>query len=356
MTRPRNALVLLLGLVAVLLVAGCGGGDDAGGKATSSSTDVNELLKDTFSGGKTIKSGKLNLSLRMQAQGGSSGSQAPISVSVSGPFQSQGKGKLPKVDIDATVEGAGQDIQAGVISTGDKGFVSYKGTDYAVTDSIFQQFKKGYEQAQAQANKQQGQSLAALGIDPRRWLKNPKNAGEVSVGGDEAIKITGDVDVEKLLDDVNSALEKARSLGVQGSQDLPEKLTPEQRKQASDAIKNLTVEIDTGKADRILRRLLVNLDVQDSGQSATVALDLQFTDVNKDQEIAAPSNTKPLDQLLGQLGGLGALGGASSSGSGSGSAGSGGASSGNLEKYSNCIQDAGSDASKARKCADLLTP
>ena len=340
MLRPRIAFVLLL--FAVALVAGCGGGD----KGASSSTDVDTLLKDTFSGDHQIKSGKIDLSLRIDAQGG----QGPISVSLTGPFESQGKGKLPKLDIDARVEGAGQNIQAGVISTGDKGFVSFKGTDYAVTDSIFQEFKKGYEQAQAQADKQQGQSLATLGIDPRRWLKNPRNEGEVSVGGDEAIKITGDVDVGKLLDDVNTALERARSLGVQGSANLPEKLTPEQRKQAAEAIKGLSVEIDTGKADRILRRLLVNLDVAEAGKTANVKLDLQFTDVNQGQDISAPSNAKPFDQLLSQLGGLGL--GSASSGSGS----SGGASSANLEKYSKCIEDAGSDASKAQKCADLLTP
>jgi hypothetical protein len=347
--RPRTTLTLLIALLA-LIVAGCGGGDDSGGgKKASSSTDVNELLKDTFSGKQKIDSGKLNLTLRVDAQGGSS--SGPISVSISGPFQSQGKGKLPKLDVNGKVEGAGQNISAGLVSTGDKGYVSYNGTNYVVSDAVFSEFKKGYEQAQSQADKQQGQSLATLGIDPQKWLKNPKNEGEVSVGGDEAIKITGDVDIPKLLDDVDTALQKARSLGVQGSAQLPEKLTDAQKKQVTDAIKGLSVEIDTGKDDRILRRMLVNLDVADSGQSAKVALDLQITDVNEDQDISAPSNPKPFNDLLSQFGGLGLGSGSSSSGSGSSSG-----SAANLEKYSKCIEDAGNDASKARKCADLLTP
>jgi hypothetical protein len=349
--RPRTVLFLLLCVLTAGVIAGCGGGDD--GKSASSSTDVNQLLKDTFSGGKTIKSGNVNLTVRIDAKGGSSSTQGPISVALTGPFESQGKGKLPKLDLEAKIEGAGQNISAGVVSTGDKGFVRFQGTTYAVTDAIFAEFKKGYEQAQSQADKQKGQSLATLGIDPRRWLTNPKNAGEAKVGDTDTIKITGDVDVSKLLDDVNTALEKTRSLGVQGSQNLPEKLTPEQKQQATDAIKDLSVEVYTGKDDTILRRMVVDLTADAQGQSATVKLDLQLTGVNEDQTVEAPANPKPFDQLLSQLGGLGGLAGGSS-GSGSGS--SGGASSQNLEKYSKCIEDAGNDATKAQKCADLLTP
>src|SRR3954468_9593226 len=316
--RPRTVLFLLLCVLTAGVVAGCGGGDD--GKSASSSTDVNQLLKDTFSGGKTIKSGNVNLTVRIDAKGGSSSTQGPISVALTGPFQSQGVGKLPKLDLEAKIEGAGQNISAGVVSTGDKGFVKFQGQSYAVTDSIFAEFKKGFEQAQSQADKQKGQSLATLGIDPRRWLTNPKNAGEAKVGDTDVIKITGDVDVDKLLDDVNTALEKARSLGVQGSSSLPEKLTPEQKQQATDAIKDLSVEVYTGKDDTILRRMVVDLTAATGGQTADVKLDLQLTDVNEDQTIETPSDAKPFDQLLGQLGGLGGLStGSSSSGSGSSS-------------------------------------
>jgi hypothetical protein len=349
--RSRTALFVLVALLGMAVVTGCGGGSS--GKSASSSTDVNQLLKDTFSGGKAITSGKFDLAVRIDAKGGSSTTQGPIAVSLTGPFQSQGKGKLPKLDLEAKLQGAGQNITAGLVSTGDKGFVKFNGTSYAITDAIFAEFKKGYEQAQAQAGKQKGQSLATLGVDPRRWLTNPKNAGEAKVGDTDTIRITGDVDVPKLLDDVNTALEKTRSLGVQGSQSLPQKLTPAQRKQAADAIKKLSVEIYTGKDDRILRRMVVALTADAQGQSADVNLDLQLTDVNHDQTISAPSGAKPFDQLLGQLGGLGLGTGGTSSGSGTSGS---GATSQNLAKYSKCIQDAGSDAAKAQKCADLLTP
>jgi uncharacterized membrane protein YgcG len=356
--RPRIAILALVATFGMAFVTGCGGGSS--GHEASSSTDVNQLLQETFSGGKSINSGRLDLGLRVDAKGSSA--SGPISISLAGPFQSQGKGKLPKLDLEAKVEGAGQNIDAGVVSTGDKGFVKFQGQSYAVSDAVFQQFKKGFEQAQSQAGKQKGQSLATLGIDPRRWLSNPKNEGDAKVGDTDTIKITGDVNVPKLLDDINSALAKAKSLGVQGSANIPSQLTDAQKKQAADAIKHLSVEIYTGKSDQILRRMLINLSAVSQGQTADVSFDLQLLDVNQDQTINEPSGAKPFDQLLSQLGGLSGLaGGSSSSGSGSSSSGSGSSSGGgaassdNLQKYSACIEKAGSDAAKARKCANLLT-
>jgi hypothetical protein len=350
--RARSLLLVLAALVA-LVVAGCGGGDKT--SSVDESTSVDDLLTKTFSGQHKVDSGRLDLSMNIDVSGSSSSQlQGPIALKLSGPFQSQGKGQLPKFDIDASFEGAGQSLKAGLASTGDKGFVNFNGTEYAVSDQIFQQFKTGYEQAQKQGSGQQnGASLATLGIDPRRWLTNPKNEGEAKVGDTDTIKITGGVDIDKLLDDVNTALDKARALGVQGTEQLPEKLTDAQKQQAAQAIKNLGVEIYTGKDDSTLRRMVVNMDVNSGGESGKLSLDFNLLDLNEDQDIKEPSGAKPFDQLLGQLGGLG-LGGSSSSGSGS-SSGNGGASAEQLKKYSDCVKAAGSDTSKAQKCADILS-
>ena len=57
MTRLRPAVLLSLLAVVGLVVAACGGSDEK----TSSSTDVNELLTQTFTGSKDVKSGNLDL-------------------------------------------------------------------------------------------------------------------------------------------------------------------------------------------------------------------------------------------------------------------------------------------------------
>jgi hypothetical protein len=351
-----RATALLLAVLGLAVLAGCGGG----GSEASSSTPVDQLLRETFSGNKHVTSGNLSIALNVTAKGSSS-VQGPISARLTGPFESQGKGKLPKFAIDLSLQGNGQNLTAGLTSTGDKGYVRFQGTDYVVSDQVFQQFKKGYEQAQSQANSGGGRSLASLGIDPRRWLTNARNAGDAKVGDTDTIKITGGVDVPKLLDDVGTLLQRTRSLGGSAAQGIPQSLTAQEKQEAAKAVKNLSVEIYTGKADKILRRMVIGLSVQGpqgssaAGQSADVRLDVQLTGVNESQDISAPSNAKPFDQLLRQLGALGL--GSSSGGGSSGSGGSGGgASAGNLQKYSQCIEKAGNDASKARKCANLLTP
>ena len=347
-----RSVVLALAILLALL-AGCGGGGDA----ADGSTDVDQLLQDTFAGGKEISSGRIDASVDVKADG-------TVAMKLSGPFQSTGEGKLPKLDLKASFEGEGESMSGGVTTTGDQGFVAFGGTQYAIAGPVFQQFKAGYEQSAKQASSgSQNQSLASLGMDPRRWLTNARNAGEAKVGDTDTVKITGDVDVPKLLDDVNRALERIRSLGVQGAGRLPDQLTDAERKQVTDAVQDLSVEIHTGADDRILRRMLISLRVrnaQDTSQTADVRLDLQLLDLNEDQDIEAPENAKPFEELvqklqslgLGDLGGLGALGGKMGSPPPGGSS---APSEANVEEYSKCIQDAQGDNAKIRKCADVLT-
>jgi hypothetical protein len=354
MTRLRPA-VLLLSVLAVVGFggAGCGGSDEK----TSSSTDVNALLTQTFTGSKDVESGNLALTMKLEESGGDAQLDGPVSVRLSGPFQAQDDGKLPKFALEVAFDGAGQSIKAGATATGEKGYLSFQGTDYVLDDRVFRQFSAGFEEAQKQSA-DKNQSLASLGMDPRKWLTDPKIAGDAKVGDDETTKITGGVDVSKLLDDVDNALGKASALGLGSTAQVPERLTEEQKREAVAAIKNPRVEIYTGKDDQILRRMVVDLGVeeQQSGTAGTVAFDASITDLNEDQDIAEPSDAKPFSELLGQLGSLGIGGGALGGSSGSsGSAPSGGGSSDDLEKFSQCITKAGEDVEKARKCSDLLT-
>ena len=356
MRTPRLLAALLLALTALVLGA-CGGSDDDGG---SSSEDVNELLTQTFTGDKQMDSGKVSLAFTLDAQGeGADQLQGPVKLTLDGPFDASDKESMPKFALKAAFEGAGQSLSAGATSTGDKGYVSFQGTDYVVADQVFQQFKTQYEQARAQTEGQdQGQSLATLGLDPRKWLTDPQNAGEAQVGDTDTIKITAGIDVNKLLDDANSALAAASAIGAAQGQDIPEKLTEKQKQQAVEAIKDPKIEIYTGKDDKIMRRLVLSLGLADEGSSGTISFDVQITDLNESQDIPEPQDAQPFDQLLNQLGALGALGGgASGSGSGSGGANSGGAAeSGDFEAYSECLTKAGDDVQKARDCADLLAP
>ncbi len=118
------------------------------GEEADSGTDVDQLLKDTFSGSKEIKSGKFDVTLGVK----SAGEAGTVAIKVAGPFQSEGKGKVPKLDIQASFEGAGQSLEAGVTSTVERGFVSFSGTDYEIVgpalEAVHGQLRGGRLQGQ----------------------------------------------------------------------------------------------------------------------------------------------------------------------------------------------------------------
>src|SRR3954454_145428 len=112
--RNRRFLSLLLvafASVAAIALSACGG-DSSGG-------DAKQTLSDAF---KTpIKSGNLSLDVSAKVDGVAQLSQ-PVSLKLSGPFESRGKNKVPKLDFDVNVSGAGQTFTGSLISTGDNAF------------------------------------------------------------------------------------------------------------------------------------------------------------------------------------------------------------------------------------------
>ena len=360
----KHARALLVALLAALIAfafSACGGG---GGDES-----VDSLLKDTFSGNQSVKSGRLNLSFTLNAQGVQT-LRGPVSLALQGPFESQGDKKLPKFDLTLSASAQGRSLSAGATSTGDQGFIKLQSTSYSVPADVFQRFKTLAENQANQPNRGGQFSLSSLGIQPRDWLQNPKKAGEDDVGGAKTVHVTAGVDVAALLDDVNKLLGRAGSLGAVPRGQVPRSLTPQQRQQIAQAVKNATVDVYTGKDDKILRKLVIKFafDVpaaqrsQSGGlRSGDIGLTVEVDDVNKTQDIKAPANPKPFRDLSAAVKGLGNLnlGGGSSGGSGGSSGGSGGTTPGtgaNSQAYLRCVQQARGDVRKAQRCARFLSP
>ena len=349
----------LLLFVVPLLVAGCGG--SSGGDASTS-----QLLKDTFSGGKTVKSGNLDVSLGFQAKGLPT-LTGPVALKLSGPFESQGAGKLPKFDFDLTLAAGGQTVQAGAVSLGDSGYLKFGGRAYSVGTTLFNQFKTGYEKSQQQSkSKDAGPSFRALGVDPSGWLKDARKVGKADVGGTSTFHITSGVDVPRFLADVNTLLSKAKNLGGSTTQNVPQGLSPTVQSIIERSVKSAQVDVYTGADDHTLRRLALSVslvvpkDAQKSAgglQSGELRFDLQIADLNSAQTIKAPAGARPLSELQQALGVLQGSGGANSS-SGGGSTTTPSTtttpSAGAPKAYLDCVQKAGTDVAKVQQCAGLL--
>jgi hypothetical protein len=96
---------------------------------------------------------------------GSSALSKPIRIQASGPFRTN-EGKLPSLDIGLNISpGAGQTVQTGFVSTGDRSFIKFQ-------DVYYEQPQSQVEQANRQLAAAKGRrgSLKSLGLDPRSWL------------------------------------------------------------------------------------------------------------------------------------------------------------------------------------------
>jgi hypothetical protein len=364
--------VIALAIAVGVSACGGGGGDSA---------DARQVVKQTFNGQKKVDSGRLDLSLTAKLQGSgaaAAGLKDPIVLKMTGPFQGRGDNQLPAMDLTLGVSGSGQDFQAGAITTGEKGYLSFQGKDYAVPANVFDQFKKGFEQQQRKDKSSSQLDLNALGVNPESWLANPKNEGTENVGGADTTHVSSDVNVDALLNDLNDLLKRADKLDLsqQQLQQLPKSLSGENRKLIKESIKQAKVDLWTGKDDKTLRRLELKLvfdlpaklQQRSQGlQGGDVDLKLEIADVNKKQDINAPANPRPWSELQQQFGSttLGALGGGSGS-SGSGSSGSGSSGSGSsgggtsggtgsqrTNKYLKCVQKASTPAD-VNACGSIL--
>lgn len=361
-SSPSRPVLLLLAcaLIAALL-AGCGGSDEGGDE----STDPQELLEKTFGSDVQIDSGSLDISVQASTSGSEDGS---LDASLTGPFASNGDGELPDLDLDVgfDVKGGGQDqtVEAGVVITDDQGFVTVDGTDYVADDATFASFKDSYAQSAAQADQggeaDQGSALLSqLGVDPATWLTDVTNEGIEEIEGAETVHISGTADIAQIVADAGTLAEAGGEAAG---------LSPEDVGQLENAVKSAQVDVFTGAEDNILRRLDLNLEIDEpgGGGSLSVALSIGINDVNQPQEFVAPENAKPLEELLpGGFGSLGALGaGAASGGADSApvdpSAGAGGGSpsgtvpGGLTPEYLNCLDEAGASQAAIAKCGSLL--
>lgn len=329
--RARGAIFALIVVLAAAL-AGCGG-DGGGGE------DPSEVLEQTFNNPEEITSGQVSISLDASAEGGQAGD---LTATIEGPFQTDRNdpAAFPQLDLDATisVSGAGQnlDLEGGLVATRKNAFVTYQGQAYEVGASVLNRLKafseRSLRQAQARGN-QNASIFERLGIDPQSWLTNVSNEGDEDVEGTETIHIHGDADLEQIVTDLATIAERAPGDDFQA-------LDPADLDQVKSAVQNASLDVYSGKEDRVLRRLSLSLAIEppasDGGaevSSVNVDFTLTLRDVNEPQTINAPSGAKPISGLLDDLG-LGDLR-VPGSGANGGLGGNGGPS----QDYLDCIEN-----------------
>ncbi len=387
MNRFRALFVFIAIAALATALAACG-------SSSSSSSDEKpeEVLKGaTFEG---VESADLDLTAKIDVSGDEGGS---ISVNANGPFQAGEKGKAPELDVAVEAGGsiAGKDInfEGGLVLLPNEAFIDYEGTDYEVDPTTYSFIESAMNQAQDEnggAEETTACQKAATGLEVSQFMDNLKNEGSEDVGGTDTTKVSGDLNVSKAIDQVETLAKNpacAAQLESTG-ETLPLSELEESRGELEDAIQSAHAVVYVGD-DQIIRRITAELSLEPKGSTEKVDLDfdLALNEVNEGQEISAPTDAKPLEGLFAKLGvnplelleatqggnGLGGLLeglGGSSGGLGSalggiegsgGSAGSGGGGTGQAQapdseapqKYLECVQGANTSAD-LQKCVKQL--
>jgi hypothetical protein len=356
--RVRGLIALLCGALVTVALAACGGG--------GSSASATSLLTKTFSGSHTVNSGVLNFSITLNPSG-STKLTTPITLSFGGPFQSLGKGKLPKSNFNVSITALGHTGTLGILSTGTAGYVALEGTSYQLPVATFEKLESSFSSLASSPGGSGSGLLGKAGINPLHWLENPTVTGTQTVGGAATTHIHAGINLPKLLSDVNTYLGKASSLGI--SSKIPTSISAATQSKIASEIRNPVFDVWTGNSDHTVRKLSIGLTLPVSGQlstllggltSAGITVTLQYGDLNQAQNIVAPTSTAPYSQFQTKIQGIlqaveSAIGAElpSPTGSASSSSGSSGSSS-TVNSYSQCITEASGNVAKMQKCASLL--
>ena len=146
---------------------------------------------------------------RSRRRAASRSSTGPVSISLEGPVPDAGRRQAAEVQARRGDRGRRPEHPGGRDVDRREGLRLVPGHRLRASTTRSSSSSRPASRRPRRTARTRSQSFASLGMDPRKWLTDPKNEGEAKVGDDDTIKITGGVDVAKLLDDVNTALGKA---------------------------------------------------------------------------------------------------------------------------------------------------
>lgn len=298
-------VALLLGASAILSACAGSAGGEGGDK------DATALLDKAFD--EPVASANVDIDAQLDIEG-RPGFEDPVRIRATGPYV-RSRRSLPKLDLDLSIEaqGAGQAIQAGLLSTGDRVFVKFGGTFY-------EQPPEQVASTNRRLAREDGAGSGAfgdLGLDTRGWVVDAEIVGEEEIGGVATEHVRGTLDVEAALTDLDGLVESsADTLADAGQAAKP--IGRRGIERLAKSVDSPTFDVYVGKDDDIVRRISLRFDVEvperdrkrvGGVSSASVRLSAQLDDVGGDQEVEAPRSSRPLSELTSQLGSLGSLAG-----------------------------------------------
>lgn len=257
--RAALTALALVGLVA------CGGGGSGG--------SAQDALRETAKNLDDIRSGRIDLRLTAE----SAGAPAPVGFTLKGPFALPKEEGLPVADLAVTELRGKQELATRFVSTGTEAWVVRDGGAPVKLSGNGGVSVGGSEGG-----------LGSLRIDG--WLRDPQSSDV----GDDAQRITAGLNVAAAFDDLGRLGERLKSSSLAGLRPLDEDAKAALERSAKDS----SVEVVTGKEDRLLRRLVLTVTLTGAGEvpeglrslvPVTLSLTLDLAEVNQPVKVDPPT-------------------------------------------------------------------
>ena len=260
--------LLLIVTLAAVVAAGCNHG--VGGESAQ------DVLAQTSQNLGDIKSGDLALKLLFTANGGER-----AGFDLAGPFQLE-ENQPAEAQFDYTqIAGKNTASQTFVLKDG-KAYVTMRGVSYELPASTANQVGATL-----------GRSGGLSTIDLTNWVQNPQLSDGGEVGGNETDRISGRLNVATVLSGLVAIASQ-----VGGTTPLSP-LSGASAEQVSDAVKDATIDVYTGKDDRLMRKLDVSIQFAPAAEKvknlvgASVRFTLELSNPNEPVSVEAPKDAQP---------------------------------------------------------------
>jgi hypothetical protein len=256
---------LALAVAGALALTACG----------SSGTPAGRALHDTAKKLGTIRSATIDLRLAAT----SPAAKGPVGFSMKGPFALPSKAGLPVANVDLTELRGAESSTVRFVSTGSAAYVVRGGKTVALPSSSVSV----------------GGSDGGLGtLRIEKWLRSPMLSDGGVVGGVATDRVAAGLDVAAAFEDLGKLGEK---LGTSTLSAL-RPLDAESRAQLTKAAQSSSIEVWTGKDDRLLRKLVLTVTLDSVGTlpasmrgmtPVTLSLSLDLSAVNEPVHVDAPA-------------------------------------------------------------------
>ncbi|HTN25979.1 MAG TPA: hypothetical protein VL120_18465 [Solirubrobacteraceae bacterium] len=288
MTARAAALV-----VAVLCLAGCGG--SSGGSATpaAGAAKTRALLQQTFGPNPAATSGRISGTIDITVTGVPRYT-GPVSLSMSGPFDTAPAGGTPQADLSLGIRLRDQIYGASMFLVGDDQVLIGLGPSaYQVPAALAATIRKPL----AGSRNVLGSVLDVFAIAPGRWAANAKMAGNASVGGVDTVHMTAGIDLPTFFDDAARFTRVLTSLRFTEIAGLPQVITPRMRAALVRSVTSATGDVYTGASDHVVRRAHFDIRLRPSAadrrllagiRTMRLVGELGVSDVGAPQKVAAP--------------------------------------------------------------------